>query len=319
MTHGERTLGYSVSILGGGGAAALFFTDLTDALADERRAAEAQRFAEVGRIARAMAHELKTPLATVELYATLLRRALAEGDPGVKHLDVIGSQTRLCLERLQAILHSINPDAARAAGMTLTPVSPLVRAAVADQRRRNDGARLSLRVTANGARVGLAESDLRSVVTNLVINALEVTAGKGPVDVRVDDDGDRVRLRVADRGPGLPDADVFAAFFTTKASGTGLGLWLVRRLVEDAGGEHLGPLAAWRRRAVRSRPAGTAARAAGAARTCSSSRTTRPSAAPSWPRSRTAAPGSRPCAARMLWLGRRGAGIAPSSTITCPA
>src|SRR5450756_3207828 len=60
------------------GAAALFFADITDALAEERRAAEAQRFAEVGQIASAMAHELKSPLATVELYANLLRRAVAD-------------------------------------------------------------------------------------------------------------------------------------------------------------------------------------------------------------------------------------------------
>jgi len=233
---GERTLGYTLSVLGDGGAAALFFADLTDAVAEERRAAEAQRFAEVGRIASAMAHELKTPLATVELYANLLRRRHASHEADVQQLDVIKDQTHLCLERIQAILHSINPDAARSTGMSLTPVAPLVRTVVAGQRRRNKGARLSLRVSANGARVGLGESDLRSVVSNLVTNALEVTAGRGPVDVRVDEDGEMIRLRVADRGPGLPESDVFAAFFTTKSSGTGLGLWLVRRLVEDAGG-----------------------------------------------------------------------------------
>ena len=63
---GERTLGYTSSLLGGDGGTAVFFTDLTDTLAEERRAAEARRFAEVGRIASAMAHELKSPLATVE-------------------------------------------------------------------------------------------------------------------------------------------------------------------------------------------------------------------------------------------------------------
>jgi two-component sensor histidine kinase/CheY-like chemotaxis protein len=224
-------------VLGDGGAAALFFADLTDAVAEERRAAEAQRFAEVGRIASAMAHELKTPLATVELYANLLRRRLASHEAELQQIDVIKDQTSLCLERIGAILHSINPDAARSSGMALTPVAPLVRTVVSNQRRRNKGARLSLRVSANGARVGLAESDLRSVISNLVTNALEVTSGKGPVDVRVDEDGEMIRLRVSDRGPGLPDSDVFAAFFTTKSSGTGLGLWLVRRLVEDAGGQ----------------------------------------------------------------------------------
>lgn len=233
---GERTLGYTVSILGEGGAAALFFADLTDALAEERRAAEAQRFAEVGKIAGAMAHELKSPLATVELYASLLRRRLAADDAALAQIDVIKDQTRLCLDRLRAIMHSINPDAARADGTVLTPLVPLVREVVAGQRRRHEGAAISLRGARGDLRVALRENDLRSVAGNLVANALEATGGSGPVAVSLRKDDGVARLLVADRGPGLPPGDIFAAFFSTKASGTGLGLWLVRRLVEAAGG-----------------------------------------------------------------------------------
>jgi PAS domain S-box-containing protein len=233
---GARTLGYTVSILGDRGAAAIFFADITAALAEERRAAEAQRFAEVGKIAGAMAHELKSPLATVELYANLLRRTLADEPAVVQQLDVIKEQTRSCLERIRAIMHSINPDAARVGGTALTPLVPLVQAVVADQRRRCKGSVITLKGASGDPRVALSENDLRSVVGNLVVNALEVSGGKGPVDVRLTSDVDQVRLRVADKGPGLPDGDVFAAFFSTKSSGTGLGLWLVRRLVAEAGG-----------------------------------------------------------------------------------
>jgi len=233
---GARTLGYTVSLLGGGGATALFFADLTDALAEERRTAEAQRFAEVGRIAGAMAHELKSPLATVELYANLLRRGLSDDAAATRNLNVIKDQTRVCLERIGAIMHSINPDAAQAGGMTLTSVLPVVRDVVCGLRRRNEGATLTLRAADGDPRAALADNDLRSVVTNLIVNALEVTAGKGPVAVTVRGDLDTVTITVADRGPGLPDGDVFQAFFTTKSSGTGLGLWLVQRLVEGAGG-----------------------------------------------------------------------------------
>ena len=93
-SDGVHTLGYTASALGGRGAAALFFADLTDAIAEERRVAEAQRLAEVGRIAGTMAHELKSPLATVELYANLIRRR--RGDPAAgEQLGVIKDQTRL--------------------------------------------------------------------------------------------------------------------------------------------------------------------------------------------------------------------------------
>lgn len=233
---GERTLGYTVSILGDGGAAALFFADLTDALAEERRAAEAQKFAEVGKIAGAMTHELKSPLATVELYANLLRRRLEGDDAALAQIEVIKDQTRLCLERLSAIMHSINPDAARADGTVLTPLVPVIRALVGELRRRREGALISLRGARGDLRVALRENDLRSVVGNLVTNALEATGGDGPVEVSLNSSDGTARLVVADRGPGLPRGDVFAAFFSTKSSGTGLGLWLVRQLVEAAGG-----------------------------------------------------------------------------------
>jgi len=120
--------------------------------------------------------------------------------------------------------------------MTLTTVLPVVREVVVGLRRRHEGATVPLRVVGDNPRVALSENDLRSVVTNLIVNALEVTAGRGPASVTVRSDADAVTITVSDRGPGLPDRDVFEAFFTTKSSGTGLGLWLVRRLVEEAGG-----------------------------------------------------------------------------------
>jgi len=232
---GRQVLGYTASILEDG-AAAVFFTDLTATLAEEQRAAEAQRFAEVGRIASAMAHELKSPLATVELYANLMRRQLADDITSTERLDVIKDQTRVCLDRIGAIMHSINPDLAKAGGMTLTDVVPLLHDVVDDLRRRHEDAGIALRGATGELRVALAENDLRSVVSNLIVNAVQASGGQARVTVTLKSDDEMLTITVADRGPGLPETNVFEAFYTTKSSGTGLGLWLVRRLVEDAGG-----------------------------------------------------------------------------------
>jgi two-component system sensor histidine kinase PilS (NtrC family) len=232
----ERTLGYSLSSLGGSRALALFFTDLTDTLAEERRVAEERRFAEVGHIASAMAHELKSPLATIELYVELLRRELAEGSRAAGNAEIIRDQARDCSGRLKAILHSISPDGSSAGGITLTLLEQVVRAVVLEQRRRHREAKVNLRVSQPSHWVPLQGADLASVVGNLIGNAIEVTGGKGPVDVSVTAGDDTAVLRVSDRGPGLPDADLFAAFYSTKSSGTGLGLWLVKKFVTRADG-----------------------------------------------------------------------------------
>ena len=140
--------------------------------------------------------------------------------------------------------------------------SPLVRAVVDRPAASLRGSAITLKGASGDPRVALGENDLRSVIGNLVVNALEVSGGKGPVDVRLSSDADRVRLRVADKGPGLPDGDVFAAFYSTKSSGTGLGS--VAGAPPGRGGrrQHRRPRPARRRRRVRGRAAAATPRAA---------------------------------------------------------
>ena len=233
---GPRVIGYGLHVLGDPAIVAMVFTDLTETLEHERRTHAERHVADAGRLASAMAHELKSPLATIGLYVDLLRRQLPSDEPALGNLDVITSELADCQSRLSTILHSMTGAAAIGTALRLSSLADSIAAIVEEQRLRAPQTELRLTTSGDG-RVALDHTALSSIVGNLVSNAVEVGDGAGPVEVSVSCGFGTALVSVADRGPGLPDGDVFAPFFSTKAQGTGLGLWLVRRLALEAGGD----------------------------------------------------------------------------------
>ena len=90
----------------------------------------------------------------------------------------------------------------------------------------------------SGSAVSVDRDRMRSVVENLVRNAVESGGPPGEVRIRVESKGDRIRVSVLDRGEGLgaaePDRN-FEPFYTTKSSGSGIGLAMSKRFIEAAG------------------------------------------------------------------------------------
>jgi signal transduction histidine kinase len=234
--EGRRVLGYGLHVLGDPAIVAMIFTDLTATLDRERRAHAERQVSDAGRLASAMAHELKSPLATIGLYVGLLRRQLPADGPALTNLDVIAAELADCQSRLSTILHSMAGAARDGAGLRLSSLSAAIAAIVAEQRLRAPDTELLVSATGD-ARVAVGHAELSSIVGNLVSNAIEAGDNGGPVEVTLRVTDGCALVSVADRGPGLPDGDVFAPFFSTKAQGTGLGLWLVRRLALGAGGD----------------------------------------------------------------------------------
>jgi signal transduction histidine kinase len=87
--------------------------------------------------------------------------------------------------------------------------------------------------------VAADRDQLREVFLNLGQNALHAMPNGGTLDVAIGQAGEWVDIAVADRGPGVPEAErehIFLPFVTTKADGLGLGLAIVKRIVEEHGG-----------------------------------------------------------------------------------
>lgn len=204
-----------------------------------RELAHAGRLAALGQFAASMAHEINQPLAAIRSYADnagilIQRDRLPEA---TENLAAVGRLT----ERIAGLTRQLKSFARRASGrrdpVALTGV---VRASLEVVEGRLPGIDLALALPEPSPYVLGEGPRLEQVVVNLVQNALDAVAGvqKPRIAVTVRVMGERAVLEVGDNGSGLPDggAQVFDAFFTTKASGLGLGLAISRGIVEECGG-----------------------------------------------------------------------------------
>ncbi|MFN0116149.1 MAG: ATP-binding protein [Paracoccaceae bacterium] len=210
----------------------------------------AQRMAAWGDVARRIAHEIKNPLTPIQLSAERIRRkftpmAGAEAEALGQMTDVIVRQTgdlRRIVDEFSKFARMPEPDRRE------HDLAKLLRDAVALQEGALHGARLTAEIPAGPV---LAEVDATMVgqaVTNLIKNAGEAVESlmeKGAPDgyapeVRVSmvEEGDAVVIRIADNGIGLPEdrARLFEPYVTTRAKGTGLGLPIVKKIIEEHGG-----------------------------------------------------------------------------------
>jgi two-component system sensor histidine kinase HydH len=212
-----------------GGAA--FMTRSTLARAKTERDAErARRLVALGEMSSVMAHELRNPLASLKGHAQLLVESLAEGTrERAKAERVVAESERL--ERLTSDLLDFVRD------------GPIDRRPMATddliERSRDAAPGGDVRVDATTAPKALEIDGARitAALGNLMRNALQ--ASDRPVEVAVRASGRDVTIEVRDHGPGIAPGDeerIFEPFVTDRTRGTGLGLAVARRAVEQHGG-----------------------------------------------------------------------------------
>ncbi|GMU01284.1 hypothetical protein KH5H1_54040 [Corallococcus caeni] len=205
------------------------------------QAARAERLATFGQLVGSIGHELRNPLGVIETSLFILkgRPAAAEDARVTKHLDRIGEQVEVANHIVTSLLDMIRSRPLVRAPLRLAEVWASALEAVAPPGH--------VRVHAQGLEsLPSVEGDavqLRQVFVNLLQNAVQALGEReGEVRLTADvpeDGARRVRLVLEDSGPGLDPAiraRVFEPLMTTKARGLGLGLALVRRILERHGG-----------------------------------------------------------------------------------
>jgi len=226
---------------------AMFFKDLTRVEQLEERERLRDRLAAVGEMAAAIAHEVKNPLAGIEVMAGLLRRKIPDIPDAQAVLTDIIAEAKMANAIVQEVLEFVRPIRLQ---VEHTGVSEALHAAVqlADTKAERGSIAIAVDVPPALPQIQGDHHQLTQLFTNLLINAYEAMQGKGRVaitggTVRQDDGGEgreAVRIELRDDGPGMPPdvaERVFDPFFTTKAQGSGLGLAIVRKIVDAHDGQ----------------------------------------------------------------------------------
>src|SRR5262249_2755385 len=211
---------------------AMFFKDLTRVEQLEERERLRDRLAAVGEMAAAIAHEVKNPLAGIEVMAGLLRRKIPDIPDAQSVLTDIIAEAKMANAIVQEVLEFVRPIRLQ---VEHTAIADALHAAVqlADTKAERGSIPVAVDVPVGLPEIQADHDQLTQLFTNLLINAYEAMQGKGRVAItagamRQDDGGEgreAVRIELMDDGPGMaPDVAerVFDPFFTTKAQGSGL-------------------------------------------------------------------------------------------------
>jgi PAS domain S-box-containing protein len=200
-----------------------------------RKEAEAQLTARaalihLGELAAVVAHEVRNPLAGLRASLEVLRSRLPATQKEREILQAMIQRIDVLNAKVSDILRFARP---RTPVLGAVEVGPLASEAIATARAATKGDCPELVLTADHIMVQTDAEMLRAALLNLLLNACQ--SGGSTVEVSISRAGTACLISVADRGTGIPDdvrERVFDAFFTTKPSGTGLGLPIVKRLME---------------------------------------------------------------------------------------
>lgn len=249
----DIVIGYTLSLVrdeaGAAVGAALFFKDLTHVEQMEERERLRDRLAAVGEMAAVMAHEIKNPLAGIEVLAGLLRRKAPDNADVQALVKDIISEAKLANAIVQEVLAFVRPVRLQ---VDRTSLAEAVASAVvlADGKATRGSIMVETRLPDHLPPLGADQHQLTQVFANLLINAYEALDGRGRIVISAAlartvaegallPDGQQpvatVVVDVADDGPGMTAEvaeKIFNPFFTTKAQGSGLGLAIVRKIID---------------------------------------------------------------------------------------
>jgi PAS domain S-box-containing protein len=216
-------------------------------LTDRKRAEEATRMAEVGKLASGLAHEVRNPLNAMRMQVEVIRSRINKPekpqlDVATKQLEHLESEVLRLQDVVSAFLAYGRPPADEPEELNLAELArEVVEFLKPEFKMRGIEANVEVESSAETSNVIIDRRKLRQVLLNLAQNAADSMHDGGAMTVRIVNEPlvRDVCFSVCDTGCGIPEEElprVFDAFYSTKPAGNGMGLAIVKRIVDAAGG-----------------------------------------------------------------------------------
>ncbi len=239
----EKILGISVSRLqtrkNALGGYVFSFQDLTELKRLEREVAQKERMASLGRMAAALAHEIRNPMGAIAGSVRQLARYAEVGEDEKKLVDIVSRESERLNRLVNDILQYSKARGVRRQRVNLVALLEETLLLVERHPQFNGKIRVEKNLPRDGIQVAVDPGQVKQVFWNLCDNALRAMPEGGTLHLQMQQEGGVVCIRVSDTGIGLkPELreKVFDPFESGFAGGTGLGLALVNQIVRAHGG-----------------------------------------------------------------------------------
>jgi PAS domain S-box-containing protein len=215
-----------------------FFRDLSERKKLEKKVLESERLATIGQGVSYISHEIKNPLMLIGGFAQQVLRKISQNGKNKEKLEIIIKEVARLEEFLSEVTDITKPSQPKKIMTSINSVVEDVSAFLHEELKvRHVVFQTSL--DPQIPEISVDPKQMRQVLINVMKNAMEAMPEGGELSITTQLQDDRVKLRIIDTGQGITPEDlksVFDPFVTTKAKGTGLGLPICRKIIEDHDG-----------------------------------------------------------------------------------
>ena len=216
--------------------------DITNRVRLEKKMRESERMAYIGQITTSLSHEIRNPLSAVKMNLQILKKNPQIMGNDQRRIDISAKEVNRLEHILEEVLDYAKPLKIKRDWVRINPIL-VASLELLDMKFTQAGMEIVTALDSNLPKIQADEEKLGQAFINILLNALEASSYGSTVEIRTSfesSSGGKVNVIIADEGHGISSqhaSEIFKPFFTTKSSGTGLGLSNAHRIIEAHGGQ----------------------------------------------------------------------------------